>query len=71
MNVGALNKNNEKLGEYVFYLYSLYTDLYLLKKIMLINVSYIMEFSFYRYNIFLIKYCNFQILNVHRVKKLI
>lgn len=74
MNAQALNNNNEKLGEHVFQLYSLYTDLYLLRRIL--DKNYVSKCVIYSGGahsmdiiFFLIKYCNFQISKVHKSKE--
>lgn len=73
-NPQALNKNNEKLGEHVFQLYSLYTDLYLLRRILdknYVNKCIIYSGGAHSMDIifFLVKYCNFQMLKVHKSKE--
>jgi len=74
MNAEILNENNIKLGEHVFQLYSLYTDLYLLRRIL--DKNYVFKCVIYSGGahsmdiiFFLIKYCNFQILKVHKSKE--
>lgn len=57
MNVFALIESNEKLGEHIFQLYSLYTDLYLLRRILDKNyvnkcIIYSRRCTFNKHNIF-------------------
>jgi hypothetical protein len=74
MNIEALDENNNKLGEHILQLYSLYTDLYLLRRILdknYVNKCIIYSNGSHSINIifFLIKYCNFQILKIHKSKE--
>lgn len=55
--LNELNENNEKLGEHIFQLYSLYTDLYLLRRILDKNyvnkcIIYSRRCTFNKHNIF-------------------
>lgn len=74
MNIEKLNKNIDKLGEYILQLYSLYKDTYLLRRIL--DKNYVKKCIVYSggshsVNIifFLVKYCDFKIIKIHDGKE--
>lgn len=70
-NKNEFNENLNKLGEYVLILYSLYTDVYLMRRILdknYINKSIIYSGGAHSVNFifFMVKYLNFQIIKVQK-----
>lgn len=73
MDNEILDKNINELGEYIFQLFTLYTDIYLLRRI--IDKNYVKKSVIYsggahsiNFIFFLVKYYNFKIIKIHDSK---
>ena len=71
LNFNILDKSIDKLSEYILQLYSFFTDIYLLRRILdknYVNKCIIYSGCSHSVNIifFLIKYCNFTIIQIHK-----
>lgn len=70
MDTNELYKNIDKITEYIFQIYSFFTDAYLLRRVL--DKNYVNKCIVYyggahsiNYIFFLVKYCNFHIIKIH------